>query len=263
MIYIGLPVHNEQHTIGLLLWKIRALLTEQGRDFQLLVVDDASTDDTAEVLEPYGRVLPLTVLTNETRQGYAASVERLIREAVRRSDYPKRDGVLILQGDFSEAPELIPDMVRCFEGGADVVAARTSAARTLPRSVWAARLGGSILARTLPIPDPVEDPLCGFRLYRLVALKQVLARVRDEEPLLRHDGWAANMELLLTVWPHVRRFENLDVELDYSRHSRASRLRPGRKLWELFRASRDRRLRKLGSSGTDAKSRGNEVATKG
>lgn len=262
MIYIGLPVHNEQHTIGLLLWKIRALLTEQGRDFQLLVVDDASTDDTAEVLEPYGRVLPLTVLTNETRQGYAASVERLIREAVRRSDYPKRDGLLILQGDFSEAPELIPDMVRTFEGGADVVAARTSSVRALPRPVKTARLGGAILARTFPIPDEVDDPLSGFRLYRLVPLKRVLAGMRGEEPLLRHDGWAANVELLLTVWPYVRRFENLDVPLDYSRHRRASRLRPGRQLWEVFRASRDRRLRRLGSSGTDAKRRGSEVTTK-
>ena len=260
MIYIGLPVHNEQYTIGLLLWKIRVLMTEQGRDFHLLVVDDASTDDTAEVLEPYGRVLPLTVLTNETRQGYAASVERLIREAVQRSDYPKRDGVLILQGDFSDAPELIPDMVRCFEGGADVVGARTSVVRGLPRPVRAARFGGSILARMLPVPDLVEDPLCGFRLYRLVALKRVLAGVGDKEPLLHHDGWAANVELLLTVWPHVRRFENMDVPLDYSRHSRASRLRPGRQLWDVLRASRDRRLRQLGSIGTDAKSRGNEVS---
>lgn len=263
MIYIGVPVHNEQHTIGLLLWRIRALLTDQGRDFHLLVVDDGSTDETADVLEPYGRVLPLTVLTNETRQGYAASVEQLIREAVRRSDYPRRDGVLILQGDFSEAPELIPDMVRCFEGGADVVAAHTTEARALPRAVRAARLGGSILARTLAIPDQVEDPLCGYRLYRLVALKRVLAEARAGQPLLRHNGWAANVELLLTVWPHVRRFENVDVALDYSRHSRASRLRPGRQLWEVFRASRDRRLRYPGSSGTDAKSGGNEVAAEG
>lgn len=262
MIYIGLPVHNEQHTIGLLLWRIRALLTEQGRDFHLLVVDDASTDATAEVLEPYGRVLPLSVLTNETRQGYSASVERLIREAVRRSDYPKRDGVIILQGDFSEAPELIPEMVRRFEGGADVVAARTSGARTLPRPVKAARLGGSILVRSLSIPDEVDDPLSGFRLYRLVALKRVLAGVRDEDALLQHDGWAANMELLLTVWPYVRRFESMDAPLDYSRHRRASRVRAGRQLWEVFRASRDRRLRQLGSSGTDAQSRGNEVIAK-
>ena len=255
MIYIGLPVHNEQHTIGLLLWKIRALLTEQGRDFHLLVVDDASTDDTAEVLEPYRRVLPLTVLTNDTRQGYAASVERLIREAVRRSDYPKRDGVVILQGDFSDAPELIPDMVRRFEGGADIVAARTAVARTLPRPVRAARLGGSILARILPLPDDVADPLCGFRLYRLVALRRLLAETGRDQPLLRHQGWAANVELLLTVWPHVRRFESMDAELDYSRHSRDTRLRPGRQLWDVFRASRDRRLRGRRAAGMDAEAR--------
>ena len=121
MIYIGIPVYNERHTIGPLLWRIRELLAEMGRDFHVLVLDDASDDGTAQALEPYPKVLPLTLLRNSVRLGYAASLERLIREAVSRSDYPKRDAVVTLQGDFTDPPEAIVELIRRFERGVDLV----------------------------------------------------------------------------------------------------------------------------------------------
>lgn len=121
MIYICIPAYNEERTIGVLLWKIRQVMTDFPRDYQILVVDDASTDATPEVLEPYTRILPLTVHRNAERQGYAASLERLIREAVQRSEYPKRDAIITLQGDFTEEPDEIPALIKRIEGGADVV----------------------------------------------------------------------------------------------------------------------------------------------
>ena len=65
MIYICIPALNEARTIGVLLWKIRQVMDEFPRDYHVLVLDDGSTDDTREVLEPYLRVLPVTVLRNE------------------------------------------------------------------------------------------------------------------------------------------------------------------------------------------------------
>ena len=73
MLYVCIPSYNEAPTIGLLLWKIRQTFTAFPREYQLLVADDASTDATSEVLEPYTRVLPLTVLRHAERRGYAAS----------------------------------------------------------------------------------------------------------------------------------------------------------------------------------------------
>ena len=66
MIYFCIPSHNEAATVGLVLWKLRRVLEESAREYQLLVGDDASTDATAEALAPYLKALPLTVLYIQT-----------------------------------------------------------------------------------------------------------------------------------------------------------------------------------------------------
>jgi len=249
VIYVTLPVHNEEHTIGVLMWKIRKVFAELGRDFRILVVDDASTDGTADVLEPYRRVLPLTVYRNATRQGYAASLERLIREATRVSRYPKRDALLVMQADFTDGPEMIPEMLRRFQGGADLVAGRPVNVRDAPPAVRFARIGAGMIVKPQATVADVEDPFCGFRMYRLVALKRALKEVPDGDALLRHEGWASSLELLTAVTPHLRSAAQVDISTDYSRRYRGSRFRAIATLWGLLRASRDPRLRRRAAEG--------------
>src|SRR5690606_28958734 len=136
------------------------------------VLDDASSDQTQDVLAPYLRVLPLTVLRNDERLGYAASVERLIREAVGRASHPRRDVVVTLQGDFSEPPEEIPTLVKRVEGGADVVEASIETSPPPPRLVrWTRRALPWILRRA-HLPEGVRDPVTGYRAYRVAVLKK-------------------------------------------------------------------------------------------
>jgi glycosyltransferase involved in cell wall biosynthesis len=249
VIFVTLPVHDEEHTVGVLMWKIRKVFADLDRDFRIIVVDDASTDGTADVLEPYRRVLPLTVYRNATRMGYAASLERLIREAVRASRYPKRDAIIVMQADFTDGPEMIPEMLRRFQGGADLVAGREVDVRAAPRAVKLARIGAAMIAKPGTMPAEVEDPYCGFRLYRLVALKGALRQVPEGGTLLRHEGWASSLELLTAVTPHLRSAVQVDISTDYSRRYRRSRFRAGATLWGLLRASRDPRLRRGTAEG--------------
>ncbi|MDH3298459.1 MAG: glycosyltransferase family 2 protein [Gemmatimonadota bacterium] len=239
MIYVALPIHDERHTAGVLMWRLRELFAELGRDFRILAVDDASTDGTADVLAPYQRVLPLTILRNETRQGYAASLEQAIRLAVKTSQYPKRDPLLVMQSDFTDDPGSVAEMLRCFQGGADLVAGARADFRTAPRSVRATRLGARLMARSAAVPDGISDPWCGFRMYRLIVLRRALASLDDGEPLMRYDGWAGNLELLLKVSPFLRQWDEVDVPLDLSRRYRESRFRALPELRSLLRARRE------------------------
>lgn len=240
MIYICIPVLDEAPTIGVLLWRIRQVMTEFRRDFHLVVLDDGSTDATAEVLQPYEKVLPLTVLRNERTGGYAAALERLLRDVVSRSSHPKRDIAVVLQADFTEPPEEIPSLVKKLEGGADVVGSAVSGVDTeLPRGMrWSRRGLPWVLGRGR-LPREGGDPLSGFRAYRVHVLKRALAD-REGKPLLTRQGWAANAELLMAVVPHARRADQAPVELRYGRRQRETRFDPWptlREMWDLRRTS--------------------------
>src|SRR5437016_12312429 len=104
MIYVCVPVHNEARTAGLVLWKVRQVFTAFPREYQLLVLDDASTDETREVLASYAKVLPMTVVTHAARQGYARSLEELLRLAVQRTDRAKRGGASTVDADVAHSP---------------------------------------------------------------------------------------------------------------------------------------------------------------
>src|SRR5439155_1449199 len=146
MIYVCVPVHNEARTAGLVLWVVRQVFPAFPREYELLVLDDASTDDTREVLASYAKVLPMTIVTHGERRGYARSLEELLRLALQRTDRPKRDCAITLHADFVHSPERMEDMVKHLESGADLVVAelveqrgRVSRAQGLARR-WTPRL---------------------------------------------------------------------------------------------------------------------------
>jgi Glycosyl transferase family 2 len=238
VIYICIPVLDEAPTIGVLLWRIRQVMTEFRRDFHLVVLDDGSTDATAEVLRPYEKVLPLTLLRNERTTGYAAALERLLRDVAARSTHPKRDIAVVLQADFTEPPEEIPSLVKKLEGGADVVGSAVSGVDAeLPRGMRWSRRGLPWLLGRSRLPKEGGDPLSGFRAYRVHVLRRAMQE-REGKPLLTRQGWAANAELLMAVAPHARRADQAPVELRYGRRQRETRFDPWptlREAWALRR----------------------------
>ena len=235
MIYICIPSYNEAPTVGLLLWKIRRVFIEFPREYQLLVVNDGSTDNTAEVLEPYTKVLPLTVINRKERQGYAASVEELLRLAVERTDRPKRDCAILMHADFSHGAEFLPELVRQVESGADLVVAESSMEGEPSRMLRMVRRAAPwLLRKSVRIPG-LSDVVSGYAAFRLVTLRNAFRS--HPGPLLTTDGWAANAELFTRAAQSARRVETIESVEHRNLRTRPSRSAPWAMARELWRAA--------------------------
>lgn len=240
MVYICIPCRDEDRTVGVLLWKIREVMAELRRDYELIVLDDASRDGTPALLEKYRRVLPLTVLSMRQPAGYGAALERLLRAAAGRTRYPKRDAIVTMQGDFTDHPDHLGPLLRTFEGGADIVAGEAGEEAMVappPRVVRFARRLGRIALGRREAGAPDGNPLQGFRAYRAVVVKKALRAARDR-PLVTTDGWAANAELMKVLAPFARRTANVQVEPRYDIRWRRSRVRVFVTLREILRVRR-------------------------
>src|SRR3569623_3747883 len=105
MLYICIPAFDDAPTVGLLLWRFRTVFEAHPREYEIIALADGSTDGTEEPLRRYEKVLPLTVLRNETRQGYGAALDTLARAAAKATRYLRRDAMIVMQGDLPDRPE--------------------------------------------------------------------------------------------------------------------------------------------------------------
>lgn len=115
MISIVIPCFNEEGNIRAMYDRLTSVMGSVGHDYELLFVDDGSTDDTL----------------NRLKQIHAADKRVKIIEFARNFghqpavcaglDYADGDAVIMMDADLQHPPELIPEMVRKWEEGIEVV----------------------------------------------------------------------------------------------------------------------------------------------
>lgn len=252
MLYICIPVFNEAPTVGLVLWKLRKVLQEYSREYEVVIYDDGSTDGTRDTLAPYADVLPLTIIGSPKRQGYASALDALVRHVTTKTRYPRRDAMVVMQADLTDQPDDIPELARRFEGGADIIVAERDPASSMPVEVQRLRrltswmshqgkiriLGEDRVVRPALFEVPgVNDPFGSLRLYRISVLRD-LVKARGKNAIVENEGWAGNAELLLRASAHARRVEPVTLTQRYDLRPRPSRVRPWADARALFKFSR-------------------------
>jgi dolichol-phosphate mannosyltransferase len=149
---VVVPTYNEAANLPDLVKRICASLP----GVEIVVIDDASKDGTADVVRKLSSDWPVRVVERFDERGLSTAVLRGFKEA-------RTDLCVVMDADLSHPPESIPKLVQAVRDGADVAVG----SRYVPGGdidEWPlfrrfASKAGTLLARPL---TPVRDPMAGF-----------------------------------------------------------------------------------------------------
>ncbi len=121
------PILNEVETLPAFHARARDALVEAGEDYEMVFVDDGSTDGSLDVLRALAADDPrIRVVSFSRNFGHQTAVTAGLHRAA-------GDHVAVIDGDLQDPPELVPKMVARAREGHDVVyAVRRSRAEGLP-----------------------------------------------------------------------------------------------------------------------------------
>jgi glycosyltransferase involved in cell wall biosynthesis len=171
------PVHNEQALLGAFHARVCAAVDPVVEDWELVLVDDGSTDDSPALLAALAAHDPrVRVLTLSRNFGHQAAITAGIDTARGRA-------VVLIDSDLQDPPEVIPAMLERWRGGAEVVyGVRTDRAGERRSKTATARWYYRLLSSLsdTPVPEGAGD----FRLLdaRVVA---AVAGMRETDRYLR------------------------------------------------------------------------------
>jgi polyisoprenyl-phosphate glycosyltransferase len=117
LVSIVCPVYNEEQSIPILYERLRKAIAEYRDrfDFELLFTNNASTDSSAEIVARIRAEDPsVQLLTLSRNFGYQASLQAGLT-------YAAGDAIVTIDADCEDPPEMIPEFLRRWEEGYDVV----------------------------------------------------------------------------------------------------------------------------------------------
>jgi glycosyltransferase involved in cell wall biosynthesis len=109
-----IPCFNEAANLDQLLAQLEEILARTRLDWEILVIDDGSTDNTAEVARPWCELRGFRYLSLSRNFGKEAALTAGLKAA-------NGAAVIFLDGDLQHSPQLIATMVARWQDGADVV----------------------------------------------------------------------------------------------------------------------------------------------
>jgi dolichol-phosphate mannosyltransferase len=226
-LFFLVPVFNEAPNIPTLVEAFEQLQAELKDRFsiQFLLVDDASSDGTAEVARTAARRIELAVLRHETNRGPGTAFATGFSHLAGRM--AERDWVITMEGDNTSRHELIKQMLTRSGEGFDVVLAspymygggftQTTFLRKLLSS------GANLVVKDLLDIQGILTVSSFFRLYRASALLR-LQRVFGPG-IVERAGFESMVEMVMKMAMLRLAISEVAMELDSSRRKGKSKMK--------------------------------------
>ncbi len=181
---IIIPTYNEHDNITALVQRLAEALT--GYNYEIVFVDDNSNDGTAELAESLKDEHPISVIVRKDKRGLASAV-------VDGLSHTSGGIVAVMDADLQHPPEVVPDLIKAIEEGADIAVASRyiegggCQGWSLTRKLISR--GAIFLAHLLlPATRQVNDPMSGFFMFK----KDVVTNAR-----LNPAGFKILLEILM------------------------------------------------------------------
>ncbi len=232
-VFVCLPCYNEAENLTQLLKQIHSTLAAishpdavekqncEVKSYQILAVDDGSTDGTGELLRNFARIYPITVVSHRHNQGLAETYGTLIETLKKQAE--NDDIAVFMDADCTHPPQLIADLVEVVSTRADVVVASrykggTEIGVPLKRRILS-KVVNWMIRNFCGIS--VRDCTCGFRAYRL--------KVLAELPPLESKGFEVSAEVLIEISMRKPpcKMEEIPLTLRYDRKQGFSKIHVG------------------------------------
>ena len=217
---IIVPAHNEAARILPYLRSITSYMQGRGQPYEVLVVDDGSTDATSSVVETLASSAPeIQLLRAPLRRGKGAAVRRGMQAAV---------GHLQLFADADGATPIqeLARLEQAVASGADLAIGSRTLASRLPDYAVQARLYRTILGNLFNSVvqqsglKGITDTQCGFKLFRQAVAADLFG-------VSKVNGYGFDLELLYVAQQRGYRIAEIPVNWSDQPGSKVRILRDG------------------------------------
>lgn len=211
---IVIPAYNESARLGATLEKVLAYVHAQKWDAEVIVVNDGSRDNTAEIVRTFAaKDAALRLVENPGNHGKGYSVRNGMLNARGRI-------VLFSDADLSSPIEEAPKLFQALDDGADIaigsrwLRAETQTQRQPLHRQTLGRIFNLVLRLTLGLK--FKDTQCGFKAFKQPAVRAIF-------PLQKIERWGFDPEILFLARKFG--FKTKEVSVAWG-HSGGTRINP-------------------------------------
>lgn len=223
-VYVVLPAYNEQNALESLLDGLGEAFADSGWPYEVIVVDDGSSDATAELAHQHSFQMPIHLVRHEVNQGLGPTLRDGLELASELAS--QRDVILTMDADNTHPAGLIDLMVRRVKQGSDVViASRFRDGAQVVGVPWNRHLlsaGARVLFTLLAPTKSVRDFTSGFRAYRAGAIQNAFARYGSD--FVSETGFSCMADVLLKLRSSGCVFSEVPLILRYDQKGGASKM---------------------------------------